>query len=103
MLLHSHRTTVTAVITKLYIHLNIYTYTKIHFIPILQAHKRRNQTLPNLLRLLPRHLNNAQQLLDTNIQPSSILRPEASLLKHLHRTLKFTWIRDKLDFLDDMF
>jgi len=56
---------------------HVQTYTVCHFVlykthyqPIIshaKSHQCPNETLSNLLRLLPRHLYHAQQLLDTNL------------------------------------
>jgi len=48
-----------------------------------KAHQRARQALRNSLRLLPRHLNNTKQALNTDTQPP-IVRSQTSLAEHVN-------------------
>lgn len=66
----------------------------------LQSHQRGNQPLANRLRFLPCHLNDTEQLLDSNIQASALVA-KAGLAEHIHGLLALSRVPKEVNFVED--
>jgi hypothetical protein len=70
-----------------------------------QAHESRDKPLSHSVWLLPRHLNQAQQLLHPNVQCRRlpIVASKSCFLEHGHRMSSVRGIVEKLDFRKNVF
>lgn len=93
------------------VHRNILLVVKIIHVSVAtspshpQSHESRDKPLSHSVWFLPRHLNQAQQLLHSNVQcwGSLIFASKSCFLEHSHRLSGICGIVEKLNFCENTF